>query len=387
MLINSWYIAAESSDLADEPLGVRLLGLDYVLFRDSHDRIVCLANVCCHRGGSISDGVVTNGCIACPYHGWQYDHTGKVVGIPALGQDAKIPKRARVDAYPVQERWGYIWVFLGPMSEAERPGLPDFLPEYDDRETWYLLRTHTDWNANWMRLGENFLDSSHLKFVHEFGKHLDPEQRLLPIEETEWGGRVVQGLAARRKGEEITPALTDALPDEEREQTQFDIRFSILGMMHRNRQAFAPGVTQLLWNAWMPVDDRHTRLYSLQLRTFKQDARYDEQMLKTIHFGLGEDLAIVEKLEPAIAPPTTSSELFLETDRMEGLFRRKVREISARLGAIDVRKLEQERKYQVRVVPSPARGNDPKNWIHKTVPLIEPDPDAGGAAAAGPAVR
>jgi len=224
-----------------------------------------------------------------------------------------------------------------------------------------------------MRLGENFLDSSHLKFVHAFGKHLDPQQEVLPIEETEWGGRLVQGLAARKKGEEITAALTDALPDEEREQTQFDIRFSIIGMMHRNRQAFAPGVTQLLWNAWMPVDDTHTRLYSLQLRTFKQDSQYDEQMLKTIHFGLGEDLAIVEQLKPLIAPPTTHSELFLETDGMESMFRRKARELSARFGEIDVRKLERERKYEVCVIPSPARRADPKNWIHKTVPLIGQD--------------
>jgi len=373
MLINNWYIAAVADDLKDRPRGVRLLGLDYVLFRDSGGDIACLANVCCHRGGSISHGVVTNGCIACPYHGWQYDRTGKVVHIPALGADARIPKRARVDSYPVQQRWGYIWVFLGDLPAAERPELPDFLPEYTDLDTWYVLRTHTDWNANWMRLGENFLDSSHLKFVHAFGKHLDPQQEVLPIEETEWGGRLVQGLAARKKGEEITKALTDALPDEERKQTQFDIRFSIIGMMHRNRQAFAPGVTQLLWNAWMPVDDTHTRLYSLQLRTFKQDSQYDEQMLKTIHFGLGEDLAIVEQLKPLIAPPTTHSELFLETDGMESMFRRKARELSARFGEIDVRKLERERKYEVCVIPSPARRADPKNWIHKIVPLIGQD--------------
>jgi phenylpropionate dioxygenase-like ring-hydroxylating dioxygenase large terminal subunit len=385
MLINNWYIAAEANDLKDQPLGVRLLGFDYALFRDGTGGIACLANVCCHRGGSISHGVVTDGCVACPYHGWQYDRAGKVIKIPALGEDATIPKRARIDSYPVLERWGYIWVFLGDMSEAERPVFPDFLPEFDDRDTWYVLRTHTDWNANWMRLGENFLDSSHLKFVHEFGKHLDPQQNVLPIEETEWGGRLVQGLAARKKGEEITKALTDALPDEDRDKTQFDIRFSIIGMMHRNHQAFAPGVTQLLWNAWMPIDDSHTRLYSLQLRTFKQDAKFDEQMLKTIHFGLGEDLDIVEQLEPVIAPPTAQSELFLETDGMEAMFRRKVREISAHLGAIDVRKLEQERKYQVLVIPSPARREDPKNWMHKAVPLIERDAAARLSAVVEPA--
>ncbi len=378
MLINNWYVAAEATDLKDEPLGVRMLGVDLVLFK-SGDEVSCLANVCCHRGGALARGKISDGRLACPYHGWTYNTLGEVVKIPALGDDAPIPKRARVDCYPVQERYGYIWVFLGDMSEEERPSLPDFLPEYDDRETWRVGRVQTDWQANWMRLGENFIDSSHLHFVHQFGKHLSPKMEIVPIEETEWGARLAQGLDARNKKDQTTQALADALP-KERKESKFDLQYSLVGMMHRNRQDMAPGVTQLLWNAWTPIDECNTRLFSLQLRTFKKEAQYDEQLLGTIRAGLVEDASIVEHIEPVIAPPDTQHEFLLETDGMESMFRKKAHELNRKLGAIDVRKFEQDRKYQSLVIPCPARKADPNNWLHKTVPLIQSEADLSAAA-------
>ena len=32
-----------------------------------------LENVCLHRGGPIGDGVLDDGVVTCPWHGWQYD--------------------------------------------------------------------------------------------------------------------------------------------------------------------------------------------------------------------------------------------------------------------------------------------------------------------------
>jgi phenylpropionate dioxygenase-like ring-hydroxylating dioxygenase large terminal subunit len=61
MLINNWYVAATAAELtAERPLGVRMLGLDFVLFRSS-DGVTCLPDVCCHRGGALSDGKLAAG--------------------------------------------------------------------------------------------------------------------------------------------------------------------------------------------------------------------------------------------------------------------------------------------------------------------------------------
>jgi vanillate O-demethylase monooxygenase subunit len=70
MLINNWYVAALSSEVtADKPFGTRMLGCDFVLYRDSAGNAVCLANTCCHRGGALCNGSVASGNVACPYHG------------------------------------------------------------------------------------------------------------------------------------------------------------------------------------------------------------------------------------------------------------------------------------------------------------------------------
>jgi len=50
-------------------------------------------NVCVHRGGPLGQGVVADGKVICPWHGWQYDpKTGVPLENPAL----------RVAVYPLK---------------------------------------------------------------------------------------------------------------------------------------------------------------------------------------------------------------------------------------------------------------------------------------------
>jgi phenylpropionate dioxygenase-like ring-hydroxylating dioxygenase large terminal subunit len=95
MFINFWYAAAQGQELSDKPLKRRLLGQDFVLFRDTKGVAHCLSNTCTHRGGSLGDGKVKGDCVQCPYHGWQFDGDGRCTKIPSLGPNAKIPARTR----------------------------------------------------------------------------------------------------------------------------------------------------------------------------------------------------------------------------------------------------------------------------------------------------
>ena len=98
MFINFWDAAELRDNVTDDPVAARMLGQDFVLFRDTSGVVHCLSNVCAHRGAALADGKVRKDCVECPYHGWQYDGAGKCLSIPSLGPDAKIPKRARVDS-------------------------------------------------------------------------------------------------------------------------------------------------------------------------------------------------------------------------------------------------------------------------------------------------
>jgi len=130
MLTNLWYVAEWSRAVKDKPVKAKLLGQNFVLFRDSSGKVNCLSDICIHRGGSLAGGWTTErDCVACPYHGWEFDAEGKVQFIPSRGEGAEVPERARIDAYPTQERYGMIWVFLGDAPESQRFPIPEF-PEF-----------------------------------------------------------------------------------------------------------------------------------------------------------------------------------------------------------------------------------------------------------------
>jgi phenylpropionate dioxygenase-like ring-hydroxylating dioxygenase large terminal subunit len=124
MLMNFWYAVEFADRVGVKPGRVTVLGRHLALYRTADGQPVALADRCVHRGASLSDGKVRGGCLACPYHGWEYAADGRCMRIPASPPERGIPQRARVNSYPVQERYGFIWVFLGEVPEAERPLLP-----------------------------------------------------------------------------------------------------------------------------------------------------------------------------------------------------------------------------------------------------------------------
>jgi len=375
VIINNWYVACESAEVGEEPLAVRMLGCDFVVFRDAQGRAACLSAVCCHRGGDLSAGRRRGGCVQCPYHGWEFDADGRCTRMPPLGDEARPPKRARVDAYPVQERLGYVWVFLGDLPEDERPQLPGFLAQYEDGATWRAVRLRRDWRANWARVHENLLDTSHLYLVHSFGRHLPSKMKIWPTERTAWGGRVVQRFGSKPNRESIT-AVNAAQAASTREESVVELEFSIIGLMHQNTQQMISGYDQVIWNCLTPVEPGLTRNFGIHLRNFQKEERHDATMLKTIQAGLEEDAVVVERLRPPLPPAGATEELWMATDAMERLYRDQALSFRRRLGEIDVRRLEELSRDRVLVIPSPARRAEPSGWVHGTVPLL-----AAGAPA------
>ena len=85
-LIENWYIACLSKELPRErPIQRTVYDLPFVLFRDEKGQPVCLPDRCLHRHARLSKGVVIEGHIACPYHGWMYNSSGQVTHVPSEG--------------------------------------------------------------------------------------------------------------------------------------------------------------------------------------------------------------------------------------------------------------------------------------------------------------
>ena len=100
----------------------------------------------------------------CPYHGWQYDRTGMVSFIPALGPNGNIPSQARVHRYNVREQYGAVWVAL-ETPVADLPPWPD--GDWNSPDWRVLLVGSWRWQTSAGRMVENVIDFAHFNFVHE----------------------------------------------------------------------------------------------------------------------------------------------------------------------------------------------------------------------------
>lgn len=165
MIWNQWYAILESSEVKyGKPKGVIRLGERLVLWRSNEGKITCLRNKCAHRGVALSKGkLVCNGSeIQCPFHGLQFNQSGKCTVIPSRGKNTLVPSNFKVDSYQTREEHNFIWIWWGDPQE-EYPDLPWF-DDVDDKFHYFTLRD--PWKTHYSRCIENQLDVSHLWIVH-----------------------------------------------------------------------------------------------------------------------------------------------------------------------------------------------------------------------------
>ena len=159
---NHWYAAAWSSELGEKPLGRRLLGEPVVLFRRLDGGVAALVDRCPHRLVPLSMGVCTQGRIRCVYHGMEFDGTGQCVHIPA---QTVIPPKARTRSFPVTERYGLVWVWMGEPATADFTLLPQV--EKFGEPGWDVLSGGYQYHpSNYLNIIENLMDPSHTTFLH-----------------------------------------------------------------------------------------------------------------------------------------------------------------------------------------------------------------------------
>lgn len=162
-LKNFWYVAAWDHEISDKPLGRIILNEPVVLYRTQDGALVALEDRCPHRRLPLSMGkIVEGGLLQCHYHGLRFDKTGKCVRIP--GQEL-IPPSLKAKAYPVIERYHWIWIWMGDPALANPDTIPDF--QYLDSPKWAAKGTWLHVHANWQLIVDNLLDLTHLAFVHE----------------------------------------------------------------------------------------------------------------------------------------------------------------------------------------------------------------------------
>jgi phenylpropionate dioxygenase-like ring-hydroxylating dioxygenase large terminal subunit len=189
-LRNSWYVAAWDREVTRSPLRRVFLDEPVVLYRGTSGEPVGLEDRCCHRQLPLSMGKVEGNDLRCGYHGLKFDPTGKCIEIP--GQSA-IPPQARVRAYPLVEKYHWIWIWMGDPAKADPALIPNWW--WADHQDWAFTRPDMiPVKCNYQLVADNVLDVTHLAYVHassigapsitEFPGKVEREERLVRF--TRW---------------------------------------------------------------------------------------------------------------------------------------------------------------------------------------------------------
>jgi phenylpropionate dioxygenase-like ring-hydroxylating dioxygenase large terminal subunit len=374
MFINFWYPIGLSTEITgDKPFRAQVFGLPFAAFRDGAGAAHVVSDTCVHRGGALHRGQIKNGNIACPYHGWQFGGDGRCTKIPSLGDDAKLPARAKVDAYPVQERYGIVFAFLGDLPEAERPPLYD-IPEFGQPE-WRCQTYVINLAAYYQRSMENGMDPIHNEFVHPLqgaptmSKEL--QRNPTPMEDIPWGSKFYLPFADKADNTEMNKHRTGA-------------RVGAAGSWYSGPNQLVTWIDLTATNAFhqyifeQPIDEGHTRLFFLNMRNWlmeeKHDQRVEDLTLRIVH----EDVAILENLNPVRTPETNNKEILLPNDHAVFRYREHLKEWEGRGWRIDMKALREKEGDVAYAIPCPAR-RESGNWVLDAVPLVSP----GAAKSAG----
>ena len=165
MINNQWYAITSSDCVRPGKLtGIRRFGKNLVLYRNRAGKLGCVTDICAHRGASLAKGCVSDGNIKCPFHGIEYDTSGKCVYIPSEGRSSETDfSRFNLKSYETREIGGIIFVWYGDLTPSHEPDCFDVVTD----ESFVYDEITDNWGVHYSRVIENQLDVSHLAFVHK----------------------------------------------------------------------------------------------------------------------------------------------------------------------------------------------------------------------------
>ncbi|MXY65560.1 MAG: Rieske 2Fe-2S domain-containing protein [Gammaproteobacteria bacterium] len=162
-----WYFIASRERIEKESLFKKTwLGEQVVVWCNGQGDVCVARSVCPHLGSDLgpeAGGRVRNGCLVCPFHGYEYDVTGQCVATPF----APAPGSARLEVFETREILGLVFAWWGHGGRPPQWNLPDAPPTGDD---WSDLEF---WSARFtghpQETTENSVDLGHLRYVHGYG--------------------------------------------------------------------------------------------------------------------------------------------------------------------------------------------------------------------------
>jgi phenylpropionate dioxygenase-like ring-hydroxylating dioxygenase large terminal subunit len=338
---NAWYVAARSAEVQQSLMPLKLLGEQVVLFRTPDGVVAALEDACPHRKLPLSMGRLLGDRIECGYHGLTFDCAGACVRAPAL---ARIPRAAQVRSYPIEERYGLVWIWMGEAKAADAAQIFD-VPEWGD-PAWGLNEGDAMTVAcNYLYVTDNLLDPSHVAWVHpgSFGNAACEAEPLKTV-----ASDVGVTVSRWMRDVDVAPFYAKFVKFSGRcdRKQHYEVRFPSHAII---KAVFTPAGTGAddgaqhdhvflmnSYNFMTPIDESHTRYFWFQMRNFdQQNEAVSQQFNEDVRHAFDEDRVILEAVHEGMSNRRTPN-LDLGIDAGPLRFRRGVqRLIDAEYAALE----------------------------------------------------
>ena len=152
--MEGWIAVTRTTTLGEQPRRVSLKNKNYVVWRDNNHTPRIQSDVCKHRGASLANGKVRDGCIECPYHGWKYTEN-------SLTQAWSNVPEYFINEFDTLEKSGLLWVRPVGLRGPNPPEIPR-ASEPGFNTAWF----ETTIKQSAQLIIENGIDPCHASWVH-----------------------------------------------------------------------------------------------------------------------------------------------------------------------------------------------------------------------------
>jgi vanillate monooxygenase len=157
---DTWYVACTAEEIDEKPLGRKICNESIVFYRASEGKVAALEDFCPHRGAPLSLGQVVEGKLTCGYHGLEMGCDGRTIAMP--GQ--RVQSFPAIRSYPVEERYGFVWVWPGDAAKADASLIPK--QEWHNNPAWAYGGGLYHINCDYRLMIDNLMDLTHETYVH-----------------------------------------------------------------------------------------------------------------------------------------------------------------------------------------------------------------------------
>lgn len=327
VLSRFWHAVAWSDEVTSEkPYGATLLDIKLVVFRGDNGEVTVASDRCPHRGASLSRGKMEDGKLTCAYHAFQFNQDGTCARIPAH-PDMKIAAKMCLKSFPVIERYNIIWTCLNPEPKPLNP-----LPEWDvlnDPEIENIRVPGPNWKVSTARHCENFHDPAHFSVVHE-GTFGAPEFNDVPAYKVE---RTETGLTHTNTFTQVEANTLETGGDQVA-KIDYSYQFTFPFCNHVHLESESENFeTYTVFDTASPVSAHETRVFlQVTRKKIENNPVTYEDVLEFEKTIVGQDIEIVEYLDPLELSLDLSEQVLIPADAWSIAYRRALADFGLTTG-------------------------------------------------------